>query len=87
MLQGSKVEFKGDHFMINDEQRVEILSKVNFDKMEKKNKYIEENNYVVLGNWVQPNNPADGFGLSYKFVTLGVSGTIYALPPEKIKVK
>lgn len=86
MFDSIKIEFKGDHFMIDKEKRVEILNQEQFDKLERDNNYIKDHNYVQLGHWVQPNEPKDGKAKYYVIVALGVSGSIYALPPREVSL-
>lgn len=73
MLQDSKVEFKGDHFLIDESTRVDIISKADFDKIEKKFSFIKENNYIELGTYKTNDNRR------FKFLTLGLSGDIKAI--------
>lgn len=78
MLDKSNVEFKGDHFIIDGETRVNILTQAKLDKMEKKHEFMKERNYNILGYMIIENK-------QYVFVTFGTSGEIVTLPPREVK--
>lgn len=78
MLGKSKVEFKGDHFLIDEETKVRIMSDKELSKLEKNNEFMKDHNYQILGYYVVENK-------QYVFVTFGTSGEIVTLPPKIVK--
>ncbi len=78
MLDKSKVEFKGDHFLIDEETKVRIMTDKELNKLEKNNEFMRDHNYQILGYYIIENK-------QYVFVTFGTSGEIVTLPPKEIK--